>query len=63
MRAVYGHMVLICYPRHMDALIVSSSHLKQLYFSNKKVHFSYKGGSGGCECTFIEAFKTGVGLG
>ena len=44
-------------------LLYFYSHLKQLYISNKKEHFSYKGGCGVLVCTHIEAFKRKVGLG
>ena len=37
--------------------------IKQLYTSNNKEHFSYKGGCGGHGCMLIEVFKRKAGLG
>ena len=45
------------------ALILCNSHLKQLYLSNKKVRFSYKGGCGVRGGTHIEVIKRRAGLG
>ena len=54
--------IRVSYIALCKALIHCNSHLKQLYSSNKTLHFSYKGGCGVREHTHIEAFKRRAGL-